>query len=130
MELSKLSWISASWRWCRKEPRWRGSTPLIKISLPGRRPAAMKVPASILSPMTLYLVPWSFSTPWISRIWEPMPWIFAPMETRKLQRSWTSGSQAAESMRVLPLVRTAAMSRLAVPVTVLPCLPPRKMSRP
>ena len=47
-----------------------------------------------------------------------------------LQRSVISGSQAEPSRTECPGVRTASMMALAVPVTVLPCLPPIKIEFP
>ena len=61
---------------------------------------------------------------------EPMPLIRAPMALRQLARSVISGSQAADSMTVRPLASVAAISTLAVPNTVEPKGPPRKMLAP
>src|SRR5579883_2310701 len=48
----------------------------------------------------------------------PAPWIFAPIATRQLARSTTSGSRAAFSMTVSPSASVAAIIRFSVPVTV------------
>ena len=60
----------------------------------------------------------------------PAPVIFAPIALRKFARSTTSGSHAAHSMTVVPLASAAADMTLAVPSTVEPKLPPRKISAP
>ena len=60
----------------------------------------------------------------------PAPVIFAPMEMRKSARSTTSGSQAALSMTVMPTASVAAIIKLAVPKTVGPTRPPRKIICP
>ena len=46
-----------------------------------------------------------------------MPSIRAPSETRKRQRSWTCGSQAAWPSTVSPSASTAAMIAFSVPIT-------------
>ena len=46
-----------------------------------------------------------------------MPSICAPRETRKRQRSWMCGSQAALPRTVSPSARTAAMIAFSVPIT-------------
>jgi len=61
---------------------------------------------------------------------EPAPVIWAPMALRYSARSWISGSHAADSMTVLPSASVAAIIRLAVPSTVEPNGPPRKISAP
>ena len=48
---------------------------------------------------------------------EPMPSIFAPSATRKRQRSWTCGSQAAFEIIVFPGVIEAAMTAFSVAIT-------------
>ena len=60
----------------------------------------------------------------------PAPSICAPIPMRKLARSTTSGSQAADSMMVVPFAKTAAIIMLSVPNTVGPCLPRRSTSSP
>ena len=60
----------------------------------------------------------------------PAPSILAPIPMRKLARSTTSGSQAADSMMVVPFAKTAAIMILSVPRTVGPCLPRRSTSSP
>ncbi len=88
------------------------------------------MPASIRSGMMVCSTPCSFSTPSMVTRLVPAPSILAPIELRKLARSTTSGSQAADSMMVVPLARTAAIMRLSVPRTVGPCLPRRSTSVP
>ena len=88
-------------------------------------PASAKVPASIRSGITVWCPPCSSGTPVITSRGVPIPLIVAPMPTRKLARSSTSGSQAAFSMTVFPSARTAAHMTLAVPVTLGPYAPPR-----
>ena len=61
--------------------------------------------------------PPSRSTPRTWRTFDPMPSMRAPSETRKLQRSWTCGSQAAFVIVVSPLASTAAITAFSVPVT-------------
>jgi uncharacterized protein with beta-barrel porin domain len=48
----------------------------------------------------------------------PAPEMRAPMATRQLARSTTSGSRAAFSITVSPSARQAAIIRFSVPVTV------------
>ena len=48
---------------------------------------------------------------------EPIPSISAPIETRKRQRSWMCGSQAAWPSTVSPSASTAAMIAFSVPMT-------------
>ncbi len=55
----------------------------------------MKLAASMCSEPIVCSPPCSRSTPSIRRTFEPIPSICAPSETRKRQRSWTCGSQAA-----------------------------------
>ena len=47
-----------------------------------------------------------------------MPSICAPSETRKRQRSWTCGSQAALPITVSPSASTAAMTTFSVAITL------------
>ncbi len=55
--------------------------------------AAIKnVPASILSGIIWYSVPWSFLLPTMLSVLVPAPWMLAPQEVRKFARSTTSGS--------------------------------------
>ncbi len=55
--------------------------------------AAIKnVPASILSGIIWYSVPWSFLLPTMLSVLVPAPWMLAPQEIRKSARSTTSGS--------------------------------------
>ena len=49
---------------------------------------------------------------------EPIPSISAPSETRKRQRSWTCGSQAAFAITVSPGASTAAMTAFSVAITL------------
>ena len=59
-----------------------------------------------------------------------MPSISAPILTSSFATSWTSGSQAAHSMTVVPGASTAAIMTFSVPVTVDPMGPPRYMVLP
>ena len=61
---------------------------------------------------------------------EPIPVIFAPILLRQFAKSAISGSQAADSITVLPFAKTAAIRTFAVPRTVEPKGPPRKISLP
>ena len=74
--------------------------------------------------------PFSESTPSITTRRVPAPEIRAPILTRKLARSTTSGSLAAESITVVPRASTAAIMRLSVPRTVGPCFPLMSISPP
>ncbi len=60
----------------------------------------------------------------------PAPEICAPIAFRKSARSTTSGSQAALSMTVTPSASAAAIITFAVPSTVEPARPPRKIAEP
>jgi hypothetical protein len=60
----------------------------------------------------------------------PAPEICAPMATRQLARSTTSGSRAAFSMTVSPVASTAAIIRFSVPVTVTMSVTMRAPLRP
>ena len=108
---------------------WRTRLRVMPLSL-AIAPATMKVPASIRSGMTVWCVPPREVTPSMVMRRVPAPSILAPIEMRKSARSTTSGSQAADSMMVVPLARTAAIMRLSVPRTVGPCLPRRSTSVP
>ena len=61
--------------------------------------------------------PPSRSTPWIRSTFEPIPSIRAPSVTRKRQRSWMCGSQAACPTIDSPSARTAAMIAFSVAIT-------------
>ncbi len=89
------------------------------ISPPVAATAHRKVAASMRSEITACSAPCSSATPWITRRSVPMPSIFAPMATRRLARSVTSGSRAAFSSTVSPWARVAAIRRFSVPVTVI-----------
>ena len=68
--------------------------------------------------MTACDAPWSFSTPSISMVSDPAPWIRAPIAVRSRARSITSGSRAALTSRVVPRASEAASMTFSVPVTV------------
>ena len=76
----------------------------------------------------------SESTPWMRRTFDSIPSICAPSETRKRQRSWTCGSQAALPITVSPGVSTAAMTVFSVAITLASsrkmCSPRRPPSAP
>ena len=59
----------------------------------------------------------SSSTPVMRRMFEPIPSIRAPSETRKWQRSWMCGSQAACPTIVSPSASTAAITAFSVAIT-------------
>ena len=80
--------------------------------------------------------PASAWTPWMRSTFDSIPSICAPSETRKRQRSWTCGSQAALPITVSPGVSTAAMTAFSVAITLAssrkmcsPRRPPRRASR-
>mgnify|MGYP002939956436 CR=1 FL=1 len=79
--------------------------------------AAIYVPASIWSGMTLYVPPCRRSTPWIRIESVPAPRMSAPMELRKLARSTMCGSRAAFSITVRPRASVAAMMMFIVAPT-------------
>ena len=80
--------------------------------------AIAQVPATIRSATALWLVGCSCSTPVISRVDEPMPSIWAPIDTIIRHRSTISGSRAALSMTVVPLASTAAVMMFSVAPTL------------
>ena len=78
----------------------------------------MKLPTSMCSGATRQSPPCSSVTPWMRRTFDSMPSIWAPSETRKRQRSWTCGSQAALPITVSPSASTAAMTTFSVAITL------------
>ena len=78
----------------------------------------MKLPTSMCSGATRHSPPESASTPWMRRTFDSIPSICAPSETRKRQRSWTCGSQAAFPITVSPSASTAAMTTFSVAITL------------
>ena len=88
------------------------------MSPPAIAQAAMKVPVSMRSGITVWSAPWRRSTPSMRITGPPAPWIFAPMFTSRSARSTTSGSQAALRRIVSPSARAAAIMMFSVPVTV------------
>ena len=97
-----------------------------KVSLPGgcaigSRPVDQHIKGlrQMGAEITACFAPCSDATPWITRRSVPMPSIFAPIATRRLARSVTSGSRAAFSSTVSPSARVAAIRRFSVPVTVI-----------
>ena len=62
----------------------------------------MKLPTSMCSGPIRHSPPERLSTPWIRRTFDSIPSICAPSETRKRQRSWMCGSQAAFPITVSP----------------------------
>ena len=67
---------------------------------------------------TSWVAPCSRPTPVTTIREEPAPSIRAPIFTRQLARSTTSGSRAAFSITVVPSARVAAISATWVPPTV------------
>ena len=78
----------------------------------------MKLPTSMCSGATRHEPPPSCVTPWMRRTFDSIPSICAPSETRKRQRSWTCGSQAAFPITVSPSASTAAMTTFSVAITL------------
>ena len=105
-------------------------TRLRRTPSPAIAAAAMKVPASMRSGITVCSTPCSSLTPSITMRRVPAPEIFAPIELRKFARSSTSGSAAADSMMVMPSASVAAIMTLSVPSTVGPCVPRKSISAP
>ena len=93
-------------------------------------PAKANVAASIRSGITRCSAPCNFLTPCIVMVGLPAPEILAPIDRRKLARSSISGSHAALWITVFPFAKVAAIIKFAVPRTVGPHLPPRKLSAP
>ena len=89
----------------------------IVMSPPVTAAMPMKLPTSMWSGPIVCSPPPSRDTPVIRRTFEPMPSISAPSETRKRQRSWTCGSQAALEIMVRPGASVAAMIAFSVPIT-------------
>ena len=87
------------------------------ISPPVAAAALIKVAATILSGMTEYSQPCSFSTPLIVIVPPPAPLIFAPQQFRNSARSHISGSLAALYITVSPFARTAASMMFSVAPT-------------
>ena len=109
----------------RKEPRYFFWASLISTFPREASAAVIQVPASILSGITECVAPQSRGTPVIEIVGDPAPSIIAPIFSSIAQRSAISGSHAAFSITVVPGIDTAAITIFAVPVTVLPNLPPR-----
>jgi len=118
---SRRSTIASMWS---RLQLWRRSWPFVIAA------ATMNVPASMRSPMTLYLTGLRDLTPSMVSLGEPMPVTFAPIAFSMPARSLISGSQAADSITVVPFARVAAISMFAVPRTVDPKGPPRNMFLP
>ena len=78
----------------------------------------MKLPTSMCSGATRQSPPCSSVTPWMRSTFDSIPSICAPRETRKRQRSWTCGSQAALPITVSPSASTAAMTTFSVAITL------------
>ena len=102
----------------------------IVIASPHIAPAIKKVAASILSGIISCETPLRLFTPVIVILWEPSPFISAPILIKKLPRSTTSGSDAALSITVTPSDLTAAIITFAVARTLEPKYPPKKISQP
>ena len=90
----------------------------IVMSPPVAAARPMKLPTSMCSGATRQSPPCSSVTPWTRRTFDSMPSIWAPSETRKRQRSWTCGSQAALPITVSPSASTAAMRTFSVAITL------------
>ena len=121
---------SARSRTSRNDPRCFFCASLTRTFPREARAAAIHVPASILSGITECVAPPSLGTPVIVRVGLPAPSMIAPIFESMAHRSAISGSQAAFSITVVPGIDTAAISTFAVPVTVLPNLPPRYTCAP
>ena len=93
-----------------------GRASAMVTSPPAIPTAARYVAATTRSGTTVCRVGRSDSTPSISMRDVPAPRTTAPMSQSMEARSATSGSFAAFSITVVPLARTAAMSRLSVAV--------------
>ncbi len=102
----------------RIEVRSRGTTFSIVRSLSVTAASPMKLPTSMCSGPTDHSPPPSRSTPRIVSTFDPIPPTSAPSATRKRQRSWTCGSQAALPITVSPGVSTAAMIEFSVAITL------------
>ena len=98
--------------------RCSGTSPVTVTSPPVIAPATIRVPASMRSGSTRWVVPPSSVTPSISIRSVPAPWIWAPIAFKSAARSPISGSRAAFSITVVPEARAAAIIRFSVPVTV------------
>jgi len=83
-----------------------------------RAPAMRKVPASILSGIIFISTGMSSSTPSISRVVVPLPFIFAPILFRRSIVESTSGSIAALNILVFPFAKTATIRALIVAPTL------------
>ena len=88
------------------------------MSLPVAAARPMKLPTSMCSGATRQSPPCSSVTPWMRSTFDSIPSIWAPSETRKRQRSWTCGSQAAFPITVSPSASTAAMTTFSVAITL------------
>ena len=78
----------------------------------------MKLPTSMCSGASRHEPPESRSTPRMRSTFDSIPSISAPRETRKRQRSWMCGSQAALPITVSPSASTAAMTTFSVAITL------------
>ncbi len=101
------------------------SSIVMSLEVMAARP--IRLPTSMWSGAIRHSPPPSESTPWMRRTLDSIPSICAPSETRKRQRSWTCGSQAAFPITVSPGVRTAAMIVFSVAITLASS---RKMCSP
>ena len=99
------------------EIRSSGSTSSIVRSPPVVAASAAKLATSTCSGRMRCEPPPSRSTPLMRRMFEPIPSIDAPSPTRKWQRSWMCGSQAAWPTIVSPSASTAAMIAFSVAIT-------------
>ena len=96
-----------------------GSTPSIVRSPPVTAARPMKLPTSMCSgAIAPVAAARARSTPSMRSTFDSIPSIRAPSETRKRQRSWTCGSQAALPITVSPSASTAAMTAFSVAITL------------
>ena len=79
--------------------------------------AIIKVPSSIRSTTTGWVVPPKVSTPCISIVPEPSPLISAPIDLKHFTRSTISGSFAAFFKTEVPLAKDAAIMKFSVAPT-------------
>ena len=94
-----------------------GSIPIIEPDPRVEAKAAIRVPATILSPTTLWFVGFKVLTPSIVISLVPSPIIWAPIFFNILTMSTISGSLAAFSIIVVPSAKTAANNEFSVAPT-------------
>ena len=104
-------------RYSDKDNKWRGSQLVSSNSPPVIAAAIAKLPASILSGITVCLHPFRLPTPSIIISLVPAPFILAPIEFKQFVKSIISGSFAALNILVLPFAKEAAIIIFSVAPT-------------